>query len=214
MGTLLSDLEKTVNTIQYGIFKSVTNFQNIKSDVEKFRALASFYSEWSNYIHPICQFTNILYTQSKELNGIFTRGLNGTHERCLPPDSTTTTADPPAAGGNNNDCNMDFVGYGYCENGNTKKCLTNSDCGNSGNCKDVPYPFSYPNGYYSAYSNYESFIINNLNSDYNIAKGYFTNMDAYNKYIENEEGIAVGYISHCVYINFIYYFIIEWTKIN
>lgn len=138
-------MEKTVNTITYGIFEAVSNFRYIKNEKEYIKTLVDFYNNKNDSIMNLClQHTtgsdNISSTVSN-LNTIFTQGFDSNWKRCSPPDTTpdSTTAPSNAVG---DYCNMDYVGYGYCSNDNNKKCVKdNGDC----TCIGSPNQFDYPN---------------------------------------------------------------------
>lgn len=190
-------MEKTVNTITYGIFEVVSNFENIINEGQYIKTLVEFYNK-NDIIKNLClQHTtgsdNISSTVSN-LNTIFTQGFDSNWKRCSPPDTTpdSTTAPSNAVA----DCNMDYVGYGYCSNDDKKCVKDNGDC----ICMDSPNQFDYPNDYYTVFNNYKTNVIANIrsNSEFIAFKNYFNNMKAYDKYIESSGKIATGYFSHCV----------------
>lgn len=199
-------MEKTVNTIEYGIFELVSNFENIKNNKDNIKALVEFYNNKIDDIGSLCTFSGDLYSKAEALNKIFTQGLDSNNNRCSPPDSTTTTTTTPSSDVVANDCNMDFVGYGYCSNNPNEKCLGNSV---SCNCNNYSSQFEYQSGYDIAFATYKSQVISNIQSrqEYISLKDSFNKMNAYDKYIENSGNIVTGYFSHCVLFIMMIYFL-------
>lgn len=135
----------------------------------------------------LCGIEATIYENVKKNYERFYYGLNEGNERCTE---------------NSDNCDMDYAGYGYCNDNNRKKCKNDGECGDS-NCEDKPKIIEKSDEYQTALNNYITEYNNKL-SPTPTETGYlediiaiFENMKMYDNYVE-EDGMLNGYSAHCV----------------